>query len=488
LKTSHFIAIAFVFIPSLSVNGQDNMGIAGSNYAPANTVLVNPSSIVDSKAFIDVNFAGFGVYANNNLVYLPKSTFQFKPRQWASSSPEIAQNLERSNYYGLADVNIHGPSATFHVKKNAFGIYAGARSVSDARHVPVELVNFSVYGWDYNLQTNRMLQMNNVRVNSLNWAEFGLSFARIFKQSSNDLWLGGISVKRLVGIGGAGLILDNWTFMIADSTLTTYDLSGEYGFNYPAWNSGKGWGIDLGFTYKRTLSDVTQYTPFSREASCTSCDYQYKLAAALLDLGRIAFRPPYYTNELAYNDTSSWENFMNIHPTTAEGLNGEIENGMGLSDAKKVAHKIFLPAAISLQFDYNLGNNIFLNSTLIAGLPWKKSLGVQRGAQWSLTPRVEMKNFEFALPFVLHEWKYPSLGAMLRLRSIIIGTDKLGTFLFNQDVYGADLYVNVKYTLFKSFRCGSGREQRGVSFRGRMHFGKRTKGRKRGHALPCPTW
>jgi hypothetical protein len=55
---------------SYSTFSQDNLGIAGSTRAPINTVWNNPSTIVDSRAFIDFQLAGINAFVKNDLVYL----------------------------------------------------------------------------------------------------------------------------------------------------------------------------------------------------------------------------------------------------------------------------------------------------------------------------------------------------------------------------------------------------------------------------------
>lgn len=461
-----------------SALAQDNMGIAGSNHSPTQTVLLNPSSIVDSKAYIDIHLAGLGVYFHNNAAYLTKEGFNFFNQiKNPASVPGFDINMNRNKYYGLVDVNVQGPSATFHVKKSAFGIYTGVRSVTDVRGVPVEAINFGVHGMDYADQLGNQYSMNNLKVNSLNWAEVGLTYGRIVNQNGFDLVTAGGSLKRLIGIGGGALHLDDWTYSIQDSVLQTFTVNGEYGFNFPAWNAGRGWSVDLGFTWKRTLKDVTNYVPYSQQNGCVACDYKFKFSAALIDVGRIRFDPPFYANEFDETEGSEWQDFMDTSADNIDGLDAEIENGLGLpTDAGPTKFNMWLPMALTAQFDYNVGYNIFVNSTLVAGAPWNNTLAAQRGAQLAVTPRFEVKRFEAAIPVTLHEYRYPTVGAMLRLNSIIIGTDNLGTYLFNQDVYGADIYFHIKYTIFRSMKCKKVREKPVKIEKPKDGF------------IPCPSW
>ncbi len=467
-----------LFIMSISLSAQDNIGISGSNYSPTNTVLINPSSIVDSKAFIDINLAGASVYAHNDYVYIPKGQFNFFQLIKSPEEQLIEPKFDnsRSRYYAVADINVHGPSFTFAIGEHALGLYTGVRSVTDARNVSGELLRSTELGLAAESNWGVEQDIKNIRVNSLAWGEVGLTYGKILKKRNRDLYTGAISVKKLFGIGGASVHLDNWNYMVLDTgTMETYHIAGKYGFNMPAWNSGKGWGVDVGITYKKALKDVTAYVPHNKSQNCETCDYKYKIAVAVLDIGRISFKPEFFTHEFDITEESQWQGYNGIDAEDAEELDASISDGFNLEEGD-VKFRMPLPTALSFQYDYNFENNIYLNLGYIGGLPWKNAMGVQRGSQLSITPRFEVKRFEAALPVIFHRYKYPSMGLMLRLNSVIIGTDNIGTYLFNQDVYGADIYFSVKYTIFKSWKC---RKQK---YKTPKHKVKRRK------AKPCPSW
>ena len=266
-------AVLIIFIAVLASHltwSQDNLGIAGSNYAPLNTIYVNPSSIVDSKAYIDINLIGVGAYAHNDFIYLPKESFNFMAFVGTPGQDiNYTYNTGQSRYKVVADVDVRGPSMMFNVKKSAIGFTTAVRSVTDVRGVSEEAINFGLHGWNYEPQLNRQLDLRNLRVTSLNWAEFGITYGTILLQNqNNDLLTGGVSVKRLIGVAGGGLRIHDWTYEVSDSSLISHNIDGAYGFNYAdpealgSWNKGQGWGIDVGITFKKTLSDVESYVPF----------------------------------------------------------------------------------------------------------------------------------------------------------------------------------------------------------------------------------
>jgi hypothetical protein len=474
VKTKALISVFAILLLSISHGySQDNLGIAGSNYSPANTLLINPSSIVDSKAFVDIHLAGFGVYAHNDLVYIPgRSMVTFARNQSGIEQPGF--DLNKRSYYAVADVNVQGLTVTFPVKKMAFGIYTGARSVTNAKGLPNDIAKYLAYGLQYEELMGEEVVANNLQANSLNWAEFGISLGGIVKQEGNKLVTAGLTIKRLIGVVGGSVHLDQWNFSVIDSlNMTTYDIAGEYGFNEPGWNTGRGWSGDIGITIKQTLQDVGNYTPHNKSSGCATCDYKYKISLALLDVGRLKFDPQFYANEFDQGEEYNWEEFSSTDASEISDVDQVISDEFQLSDPQE-NFRMWLPAALSAQLDYNFGNNIYLNAAFIGGLPWKNSFGVKRGSQIGLTPRYEIKRFEFALPLILHEYRYPHIGAMVRLNSIIIGSDNIGGLLFNGNTYGADFYMSVKYTIFKSWRCVS--KKRPASAIGK-------KGTQ-----PCPDW
>ncbi len=439
-----------------SLLSQDNLGIAGSTRAPVNTMLNNPSTIVDSRAFIDINLVGVSVYAMNNMAYLDGKSFSFKMFDTLSS---VLINRTNAPYNAYIDVMAHGPSATFAVGQHAFGIHTAVRTVADVRGVPESLGYYITEGFQYREQMGIMHRVKDLRLNALGWGEVGLSYGTIIARDGDAITQMGISAKRLFGYAGLGMRIDDWTYIVRDSSnMQTQTFHGEYGFNDPMANNsyinGKGWGFDIGFTYKVRKSMSEDYKPHD---PCTDGDYRYRLGVSLLDLGRINFNGPFYRNQFNQNESSDWEDFQGTTANDIADLDSLINSNFQLvrdnSDEQKFRMK--LPTALSVQMDYNLGYNFYVYGVATYGLPRKNGLGVQRASYLGIAPRWETKRFEVSVPFSLYEWQRPQLGMMLRLNSIIIGTDNLGGVLFNQDVYGADIYMSIKYTIFKHWKCKS---------------------------------
>ncbi len=475
----NFIFILVFLWASLRLLSQDNLGIAGSTRAPANTVLNNPSTIVDSRAFIDINLVGLGVFVRNNLAYLDGKSFSLK-----SLSQIEAPLYKRENapYNVYADAIVHGPSFTFAVKKHAFGITTAARVVADARGIPESLGYYMTEGFQYRNQMGVQQQVKNLRANGLAWGEIGLSYGTILAADGNAIIQGGITVKRLLGFAGVGLRLEDWSYVVTDSThMETQVFQGEYGFNDPTQNSsyinGKGWGCDVGLTYKMRNSNSDNYTPHD---PCTDGDYKYRIGVSLLDVGKIKFTGPFYRNVFNQNEASEWSDFQGTTAKDVADLDSLFNNNFNLTQQNSdggQSFKMKLPTAISVQGDYNFGHNFYLYGAVTYGLPRLNSLGVQRATYIGIAPRWEVKRWEVSAPLSLYEWKHPQVGLMFRLNSIIIGSDNLGWLFFKQDIYGADIYFNLKYTIFKHWKCKQKKDKSPSKSK-----------RERKGALPCPAW
>jgi len=453
--------------------------MAGSTFSPVNTVWNNPSTIVDSRAFIDVNIVGFSVFARNNLVYLPGKSFSIRD---IASVEEPSYNRANAPYHAYADVRVHGPSATFAVGRHAFGIHTRFRTVADVRGLPESLGYYLTEGFQYRQQMGVQHQVKDARIGGLSWLEAGVSYGTILSRSGGMITQGAISVRRLIGIMGAGMRIDNWNYMVVDSSnMVTSRFQGEYGFNDPGaepfnWRNGGGWGVDLGVTFKQRLKESSNYEPHS---PCTDGDYRYRLGFSILDIGAVRFRGPFYRNQFDQSDSSEWNDFSNTTAEDVADVDSLFNSGLGVAQENSDQQRfvMMLPTALSVQFDYNLDHGFYVHSVLTAGVPWKNRLGVQRASYLGVIPRWEKKRFEVSMPLSLYEFKYPQVGVMFRLNSLIIGSDNLGWLLFNQNMFGADIYFALKYTMFKHWKCGQSKRKM-----------KSPAKRSKGSPPPCPVW
>lgn len=461
---------------SMRMMSQDNLGIAGSTRAPLNTLWNNPSTIVDSRAFIDIQLGGFSIFAKNDLVYLNGKELSVANFDTMTTVPLRKQNTP---YSALVDVQVSGPSVAFAIKQHAFAISTSARVMADVRGIPAKAFDWANNGFDSPDEKNKLNTIRNVRTNALAWGELGLTYGTILNREGRSITQGAVTLKRLFGYAGAGVRLDSWTYRILDNnSIETQEFIGQYGFNDPttAIVNGKGWGADIGITHKVRHKNSEDYIPHS---PCTDGDYLYRVGVSLLDVGRINFTQPFYTNDFSQNQSTMWEDYQGTQADDLEDIDSLINNNFQLvqDNGFMTKYTMLLPTAISVQADFNLISNFYLYGAITYGVPWLNQLGVQRSGYVGIAPRWETKRFEASLPLSLYQYKRPQMGLCLRLNSVIIGSDDLGALLFKKDIYGADLYFSLKYTIFKHWKCGA--KSKRISYK--RHFGGAPP-------PPCPAW
>ena len=112
----------------------------------------------------------------------------------------------------------HGPSFSLALGKMSFGISTSVKSFTDIRNMPQPYYNYMLNSFQLPEQFNEDYSFKNIRVNSLTYAEFGLNYGQILRQRGNELITGGITLKRVIGIQGVGVQLNELSMTVFDST------------------------------------------------------------------------------------------------------------------------------------------------------------------------------------------------------------------------------------------------------------------------------
>jgi hypothetical protein len=479
------VIASLLVISACLAHGQDRLGMVSSNYNPSQSLYLNPSSIVDSKVFFDIHLAGAQAFAHNNLAFMPGDEFSLMQTiRNPEITPEPKYNLNRAPFRAHGRGNVFGPALTYSLGLNAIGLFTGVRVVADARRVPRHLGVYAVNGFQFADQMGQAFEVDKAGAGGLAYGEVGLAYARVIHNLRENFVSAGISVKRLIGLGGMGLNVRNWDYMVVDSlNLNTFDIDGRYGIATGGFNSGGGWGVDLGFTFKKMERDVSNYVPHSPRQNCTRIDYRWKLGFSVIDIGRIRFREEAFSGGLRIRETVNWEDYSAVNPQGAQEITDLLVEEFtepGPDRSRTNEARILLPTALSAQFDYHIYRKFYVNSVWTHGLPRNHNLGPQHLHQFGVIPRYESRFFDFGMPVVLHNYRSLGAGAYFRFWFLVIGSDNLLWLMPHKDVSTADLYVHLKWQFFRNWACiGSGGG--GSSGTGN----NRWKGRG---ARPCPTW
>ncbi len=443
-------------------------GVVNGNYAGISSTLINPTGMLHSKLYLDVNVVTADVFFENNAFYIHRA--DYRPVAFLRSSdnlPEYGKDDLPFDYYrNTGRKNIHlstyvmGPSFSVSRRDDAFGFRTAFRTVVSARDIPYEIIPFSYEGLNYEPLHNINFNNDEMVITGMSWMETAFSYARTIYRRGPDHISGGLSAKALFGMAGAYLNLENLDYIVNnDSTLNLRNIRGELGFSTTSlpgeqFLNGRGFAFDLGLSYVKKRSG---YSGNIRGNLCKQPyeEYRYRIGISLLDLGMMRFSGD--AQQHAYDDVGIfWEHvdtvdFRGLDPF-ARMVSSQLY-GDEYASLRGERISMVLPAAFSLQYDHHFPGDWYLNGTVV--LPMMNGVSaIYRPAQLAVTPRYETRYLEFSMPVSLYDFRYPRAGLAARFWFFTIGSDNLLGFFNLTDFTGLDLYVSLKFNFLKG-KCRS---------------------------------
>lgn len=456
----------------LPLQAQEYLGIINSNYAGTIGTQLNPSSFVDSKLKFDINLLSVGGSFDNTFLYIPKDQLTFfgfgnivditKNKKfltrWDPNDPDAPQSF-------TASAEAIGPSFMINfAKRHSLGFSVGAKVFVTADNVAAHVGQNAYQDLNDESLYNTVWQTDNMQFNTLTWAEYGLNYGVVIYRNATHEFKGGINLKVVDGFG-SGFLKNadvNYNIINRDTILfgpTSFDY-GRTNYNsfdpiehYSDLKHGGGFGWDIGFTYE-WLRDSSQWTyemDQKRWADPDKNKYRLRIGASLIDLGTLKFNKHSNTYHLETNDAvyPSWggehfENNLDFDKSLSYIFYGDSTASLTADN-----YKMNLPGAISLQVDWNIYRDLFLNATIIKGFRHNKGQGIVRPDIYALTPRYEYKWFEVSVPLSIEYYGHTKarIGFALRAGPVFFGTDEIGSLLTLNDMEGADIYGGIKVNI-----------------------------------------
>lgn len=477
LKKTLFFFIIYLLVGKLSY-GQDMYGFVNSNYAGITGAQINPTAIVNSKLYFDLNVIGAHINVDNNFIYLARDEYKFS--RFLSGTSDYPKHGDDDRIYydyynenlknAFVQVKLLGPSFMYSKNDKAFGISTSIRNIVSGVDIPYEIAKFGAEGFDYYpLHRIRFIDNHPFTAGALSFGEVAATYAQVIMKQNRQHWTAGVTLKGLFGFGGAYWKVDNADYMLPNGdTMVVYNANGKAGVSLPIDYSnndvlfpnslvnGMGLGADIGITYQLKVRGHTN----KRYAACEQPfeDYHFKVGVSLIDFGYVRFNKRAKQIELK-DAQGTWYDFTNQNIETVDELFASVSGTFGPDSSALINNEsfsVFLPAAISAQFDYRYNDYIYINASFVQPLK-VNDYTLSRPVTLSVTPRYESDRFEVALPITLYEYLYPRIGLSMRLSKFTIGTDKLGGFFGLHDFTGLDFYFMVKFPLIKGHCLGKGR-------------------------------
>lgn len=447
------------------LQAQESYSGLSSNYTPTNSVLINPSSMLDAKTRIDINLVSVGAYLMNNLVYLPKNSLPTYLNEKQYENPQdFDLRLNRNKYRMYARAVAQAPGFVFSQGDHAFGLGLGAKSYTYLSNVPGKVITGLA---TRTIPDDPTVHAKKVSLMTMTYGDVKLSYAYTFLKKKRELFMGGISVSKFIPLQAGGSKMKQLNAeVLNDSTGFVFDMDADVA-NLVTKQATffSGFGLDLGFTYQRMKAESFNYYPNSKRNNCRKNYYLYKIGVSIMDIGSLKFKQ----DELQYYGLKAENYEWEREEFSTDNLNvfEQIQNQeIGTEDQNEAFIKKLttfrLPSYISVQGDYNMWHDRwYLNLSIVQRIPQPlRRLGVSRANSIALTPRFETKFFEFAMPFSLYDYYKPQLGIFFRFWFLSIGTDKIIDLVFDTDTYGADIYFALKIPIVYHPDCRDGRRDR----------------------------
>jgi len=466
------LIILFLFMVSTSFS-QNRLGLSTGDFAGVNGVVINPSSSVNSKYYIDIQLAGAGVSTKNNYIFYKKDlrtlndiiskspTFSYFIDSLANTRERyFGENFNKKLKGGYFNARVFGPSFMMNKGNYSYGFFSGVRSSIMMKNSSYDVTKFLYELFDYpelhNINFKNEIDMH---YEVLNFAELGLNYSQNIYAGNFERVDVGINLKYLKPHSGTKIYVDKLDYVVPDdSTLVVFKGDGDLRFSAPVnydnnnykhapFFKGYGLGADLGITYTKSEYFQRNTLPEKRYRLDKKDNYKYRIGFSVLDLGYVSFNKRAQSHEYR-NFSTFWRGIDEIE---YENINASIDTiNAHFNPPSKSGNSftMLLPTALSLQFDYHYFNNWYLNSVLMYNIN-KKANGYNRPHYLSFMPRYENAHMGIGIPFSLYDFKQPQVGFNFRFYFLNIGTSNLSYYLGMSDISDMDIYFSIKFNILR---------------------------------------
>jgi hypothetical protein len=477
------LLLTLMLLATGHVRSQEMLGVVFSNYTGVSTAAINPALLTGTRVFMDVNIFGGVASAANNMYYFQSNNRTIR-RLFSLDTTVFSGgrfNWGRSyNYYNntqdkylTTSIKVIGPSMMLQAGRHAFGFSTALRTFQSVKNVPYG-IPISIYeGLSYPELYGVEFTDINFDFVSLTWSEIGLSYAYDFYDLYSNRLTFGLTLKGLLGYQGGYINMRNSSYVIENETDVNFkNIDVDIGFSLPySYDTvyepdldplikGYGAGFDFGIVFTKLRSTVV-WEGEDKLCARPYNDYFFKVGLSILDVGAIAFTEDAELHKFD-NVSKDWDlydtiRFKGIHYALDVYNKGFYNGETGVSYSGD-QFRVYLPATISLQFEYHLKRRIYLSALWMHPLRFN-SRTVWRPAQIAFIPRYENRYFGVSIPLSLFDYKDPRLGLAVRVYSLTLGTDRLGSLLGISNLNGMDFYFSFRFNIGKgsciSFKKGA---------------------------------
>ena len=453
---------------SITLSAQEQNGLRTENYSGTNSLLLNPANEANSPLNWNLHLFSIGVFVQNNYAYIQNTSGIGLIKNGGDLSfvgDEEATANDSELYFDFFDVNrkmyvntnaiVSGPGISFKAgKKLSFGLFTHARTMIGSHRIPYAL---AYYEFDRQL-LNESFQVKPVQASGMTWGEIGVNAGYRFAEHKNSYWSAGINLKYVLPYAGFYFNSKNTVELtkLPNDTLLFNGAAFDYALSTPEINNnnrpqknGNGFSTDIGLTYTQGSNELI--CPGYNRTPCQRVDYKWRIGFALLDLGYVRF------NKNAQKHKIDTEELFDIITNTFNNSTDETDVLTNISNEvfsdtaatfQQDYFSMWMPLALSLQVDYRLVKNLYVNTTLVRRIHLAGNQ-LSRGNTIAITPRYESRWLTWSIPVSLHNDRKFMVGTALRLAYLTIGSDNLLSIVKKQKQFtGSDVYLSLNINPF----------------------------------------
>ena len=329
--------------------------------------------------------------------------------------------------------------------RHSIAIQMRSRVIVNADNIHPQMAKMFYENLEYAPLYDQRFSGARLNVRALGFSELGVTYAReIWRRPAWSL-KAGITAKYLLGHGGAFMAMDKMDFMFSEgSRLDLQNVEGTFAvadnltvdeleYQDILFSKNSGWGIDLGATLERRLSN-------------DQAGYRWKVGISLLDLGRVNFKNSAtcgsfsgQTDDLftAINDgLDATDNpilgfcrgWTKVFPTTAQVV---------------TRFSIGLPTMLSLHGDYRLTAHVFVSAIAMLSLVSKNSIpGLHGVNRLEVGIRSEGKLAAVYLPLAIQN-NGVEIGTFFRFLGLNIGSSNWLNTIISGNMRQANVLIGL---------------------------------------------
>ncbi len=439
---------------------QEQLGARLDNYMGLEQAWLNPALPAIQPTTVSIHLAGIGVYGSNNYGYIKNANvFSFgnetsvvthKSLEGQNPPPKtlVSDLYDKSKKtYVKLNATLSGPSVLLKInQQHSLGVFLNFRAAFSLTKIPVNLGYHAYNRHPY----NEAFTLTPFGAAGAIWHESGIHYGYSFENSDWTFALGvNLKYNRLsesvffslnqslpyTKLNKDSIYIEQPDVHFAFTTpnIDQFNWSELDQFK-PKFNFyGKGFSTDLGFVMQKS----------------TSQGYQYRLGVSLLDFGVSKIKQARYHNSspIPREITIDFVDLKNTN--TIQELESKLSK-IAFKDStaslKGSSFSLGMPAAISIQGDYQIAPNYFLGGVIVQPIRLFPHQ-IERSTTFAIQPRYERRFFSFSMPILLSEWQSVRMGVAARLGFLSIGTDDVGSFLVKKDFTGSDVYLHLGFNI-----------------------------------------